>query len=77
MGSIMAVALLFMFCMKTGPFSKIPATMNVAPVSDSDLENARMKAAISDGFMIGKVTVFAAVNGGAPSVLDAFSYSLL
>jgi len=66
-----------MFCMKTGPFSKNPATMNVAPVSDIDLANARMKLAISDGFMMEKVTVLDAVNGGAPRVRAAFSYSLL
>lgn len=51
--------------------------MNVAPVSEIDREKASMKAAISEGFMIGKVTVLDAVNGGAPKVLDAFSYSFL
>jgi len=63
--------------MKMGPFSNSPATIKVAPVSDSDLANARMNAAISEGFIIGKVTVLDAVNGGAPSVRDAFSNSLL
>ena len=59
------------------PFSKKnPATIKVAPVSEIDLENASMKAAINDGFMIGNVTVLDAVSGGAPRVLDAFSYSL-
>ena len=46
--------------------------MNVAPVSDIDLANARMKAAINDGLMMGNVTVLDAVNGGAPRVLEAF-----
>ena len=56
---------------------KAPATMNVAPVSESDRANAKENAAISDGFMMGKVTVLEAVNGGAPSVLEARSYSIL
>ncbi len=67
----------FMFCMNTGPFSKAPATMNVAPVSESDLANERMNAAISEGLSIGDVTVRNAMNGTAPSVLDACSYSFL
>jgi len=64
-------------CRKTGPLTNAPATMKVAPVSESDLANASEKAAIKDGFIIGKVTVLDAVNGGAPSVLDALSYSTL
>ena len=67
----------FMFWMKTGPFSKSPATIIVAPVSESDLENASMNAAIKEGFRIGNVIVLDAVNGGAPRVLDACSYSIL
>ena len=67
----------FMSWMKMGPFSKAPATSSVAPVSDNDLENASMKAAINEGLMIGNVTVLAEVKGGAPRVLEAFSYSLL
>ena len=51
--------------------------MKVAPVSESDLAKARENAAIKDGFMIGKVTVLEAVKGGAPSVLEARSYSIL
>ena len=51
--------------------------MKVAPVSESDLANARENAAIKDGLMMGKVTVLEAVNGGAPKVLDARSYSIL
>jgi len=54
-----------------------PATMNVAPVSESDRANAKENAAINDGFVMGKVTVLEAVKGGAPSVLDARSYSIL
>ena len=54
-----------------------PATMNVAPVSESERANAKEKAAIRDGFVIGKVTVLEAVKGGAPSVLEARSYSIL
>ena len=51
--------------------------MNVAPVSESDLAKASVKAAIKEGFIIGKVTVLEAVKGGAPSVRDARSYSIL
>ena len=51
--------------------------MKVAPVSESDRANASAKAAINEGFIMGKVTVLAAVNGGAPSVLEACSYSIL
>ena len=56
--------------MNTGPFRKTPAaTMKVAPVSESDLAKASVNAAINEGFMIGKVTVLEAVNGGAPRFL--------
>ena len=64
-------------CRKTGPFRKVPATMKVAPVSERDLANASENAAINEGFIMGKVTVLEAVNGGAPRVLDARSYSIL
>ena len=66
-----------MFCKKTDPVSKAPATTKVAPVSETDLEKASMNAATNDGFMIGNVTVLDAVKGGAPSVLGAFSNSRL
>ena len=66
-----------MFWRKTGPFSKAPATINVAPVSERDLANARMKAAISEGFSIGDVTVRNATKGTAPNVLEARSNSIL
>ena len=56
---------------------KAPATINVAPVSERDRAKASENAAIKEGFMIGKVTVLAAVNGGAPRVRDARSYSIL
>jgi len=64
-------------CRKTGPLTKAPATMNVAPVSESDRAKASKNAAIKEGFIIGKVTVLEAVKGGAPRVLDARSYSIL
>ena len=54
---------------------KAPATMKVAPVSESERAKARENAASREGLMMGKVTVLEAVNGGAPSVLDARSYS--
>jgi hypothetical protein len=64
--------------MKTGPFwKKSPATMKVAPVSERERANANENAAINEGLMIGKVTVLEAVNGGAPRVRDACSYSIL
>ncbi len=62
------------FWMKTGPFSKEPATMMVAPVSERDLANARRKAATRAGLSMGRVTVLAMVNIFAPSVLAAVSY---
>src|SRR3990170_8119165 len=69
--------LFFTFWRKTGPFSKAPATMKVAPVSDKDLANERTNAAISEGLMIGDVTVRKATKGTAPNVLDALSNSIL
>ena len=69
---------LLRFWIKTGPFwNTRPATMKVAPVSESDLAKARENAAINEGLMIGKVTVLEAVSGGAPRVRDARSYSIL
>ena len=64
------------WAMKTGPFSKIPATIKVAPVSEIDLAKARMKDATRLGFKIERVTVLSAVKGGAPKVLDASSYTI-
>ncbi len=69
-----------MVWMKVEPFWKpprMPTMTKVAPVSEIDLEKARMKPAMSEGLMVGKVTVLDAVNGGAPSVLEAFSSSFL
>jgi hypothetical protein len=62
---------------KTGPFKKAPATIKVAPVSERDLANASENAAINEGLIMGNVTVLEAVNGGAPRVLEARSYSIL
>ena len=58
---------------KTGPFSKVPATIKVAPVSEIDLAKASTKDDTMLGFKIERVTVRSAVNGGAPKVLDASS----
>ena len=49
--------------MNTGPFSKDPAAITVAPVSERDLAKARRKDAISAGLSNGKVTVLTAVKG--------------
>jgi hypothetical protein len=68
---------LFATLMNIGPFSNVPATMKVAPVSDKDLANERTKAAISEGLIIGDVTVRKATNGTAPKVLEALSNSWL
>ncbi len=65
------------FWRKTGPFSKAPATMNVAPVSERDRAKERTNAAIIEGFIIGDVTVRNATKGTAPKVLEARSYSIL
>jgi len=62
---------------KIGPFSKAPATIRVAPVSEIDRAKANVKEAIRDGFKMGSVTVLSAVKGGAPRVLAASSYSRL
>jgi len=59
--------------MKTGPFSKTPATIKVAPVSEIDLAKAKMKDDTRLGFKIESVTVLSAVNACAPKVLDASS----
>ncbi len=72
----------FMCWMNTAPFSKppwpkTPATTIVAPVSLIDLAKAKMKAEIIAGLKTGKVTVRIAVNGAAPRVLEALSYSTL
>ncbi len=59
--------------MKTTPLSKAPATITVAPVSESDLAKAKVKAAIRLDFRMGNVTVLSAVTGAAPRVLAASS----
>ncbi len=63
--------------MKIGPFSKAPATIRVAPVSETDRANASMKEVIKAVFSMGSVTVLSAVSGAAPNVLAASSYSRL
>jgi hypothetical protein len=59
--------------MNTGPFSKVPATITVAPVSDRDRANAKRNAATREGFNNGNETVLAAVNVVAPRVRAAVS----
>ena len=62
--------------MNTGPFSKVPATIKVAPVSEIDLAKARINDDTRLGFRIDNVTVRSAVNGDAPNVRDASSKTI-
>jgi hypothetical protein len=62
--------------MNTGPFSKVPATIRVAPVSEIDLAKARINEDTRLGLRIDKVTVRSAVKGDAPSVRDASSKTI-
>jgi hypothetical protein len=61
------------FRMNTGPFSKTPATITVAPVSDRDRANARRNPATKAGFSKGSETVRTAVKVDAPRVRAAVS----
>jgi hypothetical protein len=70
--------------MKTGPFSKplktpfskVPATIRVAPVSEIDLANAKINEDTRLGLRIERVTVRSAVKGDAPNVRDASSKTI-
>lgn len=62
--------------MNTGPFSKVPATIRVAPVSEIDLAKARMNEDTRLGLRIDRVTVRSAVNADAPSVREASSNTI-
>jgi hypothetical protein len=61
------------FRMNTGPFSKTPATITVAPVSDRERANANRNPATKAGLSKGSETVRTAVNVDAPSVRAAVS----
>jgi hypothetical protein len=61
------------FRMNTGPFSKTPATITVAPVSDKERANANRNPATKDGFSKGSETVRRAVKVDAPRVRAAVS----